>query len=72
MTVASALLGNSPFGGNGPSGAGLAFAKLKALLRAKAVRTVEALWNALGTLVGYFDPKECANFFRHDGYFQSA
>ena len=25
-----------------------AFAKLKALLRAKALRTVEALWNALG------------------------
>lgn len=49
----------------------MAFAKLKALLRAKAIRTVEALWNALGTLVGCFTPKECANFFRHDGYFQS-
>ena len=50
----------------------MAFAKLKALLRAKAIRTVEALWNALGTLAGCFTPKECANFFRHDGYFQSA
>jgi transposase len=49
----------------------MAFAKLKALLRAKAIRTVEALWNTLGTLVGCFTPKECANFFRHDGYFQS-
>ena len=49
----------------------MAFAKLKALLRAKAIRTVEGLWNALGTLVGCFTPKECANFFRHDGYFQS-
>src|SRR4029078_12724873 len=28
-----------------------AFAKLKALLRAKALRTVGALWNALGSLV---------------------
>jgi transposase len=28
-----------------------AFAKLKALLRAKALRTVDALWNALGSLV---------------------
>ena len=28
-----------------------AFAKLKALLRAKALRTVEALWNALGDIV---------------------
>ena len=49
----------------------MAFAKLKALLRAKAIRTVEALWNALGSLAGCFAPAECANFFRHDGYFQS-
>jgi transposase len=49
----------------------MAFAKLKALLRAKAIRMAEALWNALGILVGCFTPKECANFFRHDGYFQS-
>src|SRR3954465_1482908 len=28
-----------------------AFAKLKAMLRARALRTVEALWNALGDLV---------------------
>jgi transposase len=49
----------------------MAFAKLKALLRAKAIRTVEALWNTLGTIVGCFTPKECANYFRHDGYFQS-
>ncbi len=49
----------------------MAFAKLKALLRAKAIRAVEALWQAPGTLVDCFDPNECANFFRHDGYFQS-
>jgi transposase len=49
-----------------------AFAKLKALLRAKALRTVEALWNALGNLVPCFSPNECANFLRHAGYFQSA
>ena len=47
----------------------MAFAKLKALLRAKAIRTVEALWKALGTLVDCFTPKECASFFHHDGYF---
>ena len=46
-----------------------AFAKLKALLRAKALRTVEALWNALGNLVLCFSPDECANFLRHAGYF---
>lgn len=46
-----------------------AFAKLKALLRAKALRTVEALWNALGDIVSCFSPDECANFLRHAGYF---
>jgi transposase len=48
-----------------------AFAKLKALLRATAIRTVEALWKALGNLVDYFSPEECASFLRHDGYFQT-
>jgi transposase len=47
----------------------LAFAKLKALLRARAVRTVNALCNALGDLVACFSPTECANFLRHAGYF---
>ena len=46
-----------------------AFAKLKAMLRAKALRTVEALWKALGDLVACFSPAECANFLRHAGYF---
>jgi transposase len=46
-----------------------AFAKLKALLRAKALRTVEALWTALGDLVAGFAPAECANYLRHAGYF---
>ena len=50
----------------------LAFSKLKALLRAKAIRTIEALWKAVGELCGNFSPAECANYFRHDGYFQSA
>jgi transposase len=50
----------------------LAFSKLKALLRAKAIRTTEALWKAVGELCGNFSPAECANYFRHDGYFQSA
>jgi len=50
----------------------LAFSKLKALLRARAIRTVDGLWNALGNLVDCFTPEECANFVRHDGYFQSA
>jgi transposase len=48
------------------------FAKLKALLRAAAVRTVDALWAALGSLLDYFTPAECGNYLRHAGYFQSA
>ncbi len=50
----------------------LAFSRLKALLRTKAIRTADALWKALGELCGSFSPRECANYFRHDGYFQSA
>jgi transposase len=46
-----------------------AFAKIKALLRAKAIRTVEALWKALGDLIGCFSSEECANYLRHAGYF---
>ena len=49
-----------------------AFAKLKALLRAKALCTVDALWNALGSLVACFTPEECHNFLRHAGYFWSS
>jgi len=48
-----------------------AFSKLKALLRARALRKVEDLWNALGTLLDEFSPTECRNFFRQAGYFQS-
>jgi transposase len=50
----------------------LAFSKLKALLRAKAIRTADALWNALADLCDSCSPTECANYFHHDGYFRSA
>lgn len=45
-----------------------AFAKLKALLRAKAERTIAALWNAVGPLLDLFTPDECANYFKAAGY----
>jgi transposase len=48
------------------------FAKLKALLRKMALRSVEALWKALGSITGCVSPQECKNFIRHAGYFQSA
>ena len=49
-----------------------AFAKLKALLSAKKLRTVETLWDALGTLPDCFAATECVNYLRNSGYFQSA
>jgi transposase len=45
-----------------------AFAKLKALLRKAAQRTVEGHWTAIGTLVDAFSPAECANYFAAAGY----
>jgi len=45
-----------------------AFAKMKALLRKAAVRTVEGLWNAIGRIAETFTPQECANYFAAAGY----
>ena len=45
-----------------------AFAKLKALLRKAAERTLEGLWTAIGRLVDVFTPNECANYFAAAGY----
>ena len=45
-----------------------AFAKLKALLRKAAERTVSALWDRIGVLLGAFSPAECANYFKAAGY----
>lgn len=44
------------------------FAKLKALLRKAAARTVSTLWAAIGVLLQSFEPDECANYCRHAGY----
>ena len=45
-----------------------AFAKMKALLRKAAERTVDGLWDAIGRIVATFTPKECANYFAAAGY----
>lgn len=45
-----------------------AFSKFKALLRAKAERTIPALWNTVGVLIDEFKPNECANYFNAAGY----
>jgi len=44
------------------------FAKLKALLRRAATRTVDALWDRIGTLLDRFSPQECGNYFTSCGY----
>jgi transposase len=44
------------------------FAKLKALLRRAAIRSVDALWNQIGTLLEFFSPQECSNYFSSSGY----
>ena len=49
-----------------------AFAKLKALLRKAAERTVESLWSTLATLLDRFPPAECANYLANSGYPRSA
>ncbi len=46
----------------------LAFAKLKALLRKAAARSVDELWRVIANLLDEFTPHECTNFFRHAGY----
>jgi transposase len=45
-----------------------AFAKLKALLRKVAARTIDELWNAIGDALTAFSPTECANYFTATGY----
>jgi len=45
-----------------------AFAKLKALLRKAAERTVDGLWIAIGRLLDAFTPQECAKYFAAAGY----
>src|ERR1700732_3726148 len=46
----------------------MAFAKLKAHLRAKAVRTIDALWQEIGHICDLFEPAECQNYFTAAGY----
>jgi hypothetical protein len=46
----------------------MAFAKLKALLRAAAARTIPDLWGALKNALDAFTPNECRNYFAAAGY----
>ena len=52
----------------GVSASSAAFAKLKALLRKAAERSIQGLWSAIGAALGAFTPQECANYFAAAGY----
>ena len=45
-----------------------AFAKLKALLRKTAARSVEDLWQAIADGLDHFTAQECRNYFANAGY----
>jgi transposase len=45
-----------------------AFAKLKAMLRKAAARTLDDLWRTIGRISETFSPTECANYFAAAGY----
>jgi len=44
------------------------FAKLKALLRKAAERTIDGLWRAIGKCLDKFTRRECAHYFEAAGY----
>jgi len=46
----------------------MAFSKLKAMLRKAAERTVEKLWDRIGSLMPSFTVSDCRNFMAHQGY----
>lgn len=46
----------------------MAFSKLKANLRARAIRTIDGLWQAIGDICTLYSPKECQNYFKAAGY----
>lgn len=46
----------------------LAFSKFKKLLRDRAQRTTEKLWNLCGSVLDLFSETECRNYLRHCGY----
>ena len=46
----------------------MAFAKLKALLRKAAARTLDNLWRAAGDICSLFTPSECWNYLKAAGY----
>ena len=46
----------------------MAFSKLKAHLRKTKARTIEDLWQAVGSICELYPPSECLNYLRAAGY----
>ena len=46
----------------------MVFAKLKALLRKAAERTIASLWDVIGRLLDDCSAAECAHYLAHAGY----
>jgi transposase len=46
----------------------MAFAKLKAILRKAAARTIDDLWAAIADCLSQFSPTECRHYFQAAGY----
>lgn len=46
----------------------MAFSKLKSHLRARAIRTIDGLWQAIGDICDLYSPIECQNYFKAAGY----
>lgn len=46
----------------------MAFAKLKAHLRRIGARTIDALWQAVGSICDLYSPDECWNYLKQAGY----
>ncbi len=47
---------------------GMAFAKLKALLRSTATRTIDGLWKVIRNIRVLFTPQECSDYSAAAGY----
>jgi transposase len=44
------------------------FSKLKSLLRKAAARTIDSLWEVIGSCLTDFSPRECAAYLTNSGY----
>jgi transposase len=46
----------------------MAFSKLKAHLRKTQARTIDALWQTVGSICDLYSPNECCNYLKQAGY----